>query len=231
MRMGASLALQAPIDQLFTATELNEWALCATLHERDPVRWANVTDALLADYLADADDPAQIIPPVLEETAALSRLDQRAARERRPDIIALIAAAAARGVTPLLDEASLTLGTGRGSQTWPLDALPQPDSVPWSIVEQDSHRCGHGLERQDDDRAAGGCLRPRAWLARRLQLHGRRVHRPRAGRHRAITRVRPARAWCCAIAASRPPSSRRHAAASCVADSRPITPKSRSSPT
>ena len=28
---GASLALAAPIDQLFTATELNEWALCAAL--------------------------------------------------------------------------------------------------------------------------------------------------------------------------------------------------------
>ena len=34
---GVSLALQAPLDQLFTATELNEWALCATLFERDPV--------------------------------------------------------------------------------------------------------------------------------------------------------------------------------------------------
>ena len=55
---GASLALQAPVDQLFTATELNEWALCATLFERNPARWANVTADLLADYLEDASDPA-----------------------------------------------------------------------------------------------------------------------------------------------------------------------------
>ncbi len=80
---GASLALQAPVDQLFTATELNEWALCATLHERDPVRWASVTRRLLADYLADAPDPADVMPPVLDEPAALARLDMPR-RERAP---------------------------------------------------------------------------------------------------------------------------------------------------
>ena len=63
---GMSLALQAPVDQLFTATELNEWALCATVFERDPVRWASVAADLLADYLEDANDPAEVIPPVLE---------------------------------------------------------------------------------------------------------------------------------------------------------------------
>jgi hypothetical protein len=29
--VGASLAIAAPLDQLFTATEVNEWALCAAL--------------------------------------------------------------------------------------------------------------------------------------------------------------------------------------------------------
>jgi hypothetical protein len=38
-RRGASRALPAPVDQLFVATEVNEWALCATLLERDPQRW------------------------------------------------------------------------------------------------------------------------------------------------------------------------------------------------
>jgi UDP-N-acetylmuramyl tripeptide synthase len=131
---GASLALQAPIDQLFTATELNEWAWCATLHERDPARWARVMDALLEDYLADAADPADVIPPVIEEGPALARLTRRAASERRPDIVALIAAAASRGVTHLLDETSLTLGTGCGGQTWTLDALPAPTDVPWHAL-------------------------------------------------------------------------------------------------
>src|SRR6516162_3129037 len=36
---GASLALAAPIDALYTATEVNEWALCAALIERDDAAW------------------------------------------------------------------------------------------------------------------------------------------------------------------------------------------------
>ena len=131
---GASLALQAPIDQLFTATELNEWALCATLFERDPARWANVAAGLLADYLEDASDPADVIPPVLEENAALARLAERAASERRPDVVTLIEAAAARGLGHLLDETTLTLGAGTGSQGWALDALPTMNTVPWAAL-------------------------------------------------------------------------------------------------
>ncbi len=131
---GVSLALQAPVDQLLTATELNEWALCATAFERDPVRWANVTVDLLADYLADAGDPADVIPPVLAEHAALARLAVRAARERRPDIVALIEAASAHRVGHLLDEAKLTLGAGKGGRSWALDALPAIDEVPWDSL-------------------------------------------------------------------------------------------------
>ena len=131
---GVSLALQAPVDQLFTATELNEWALCATVFERDPVRWASVAADLLADYLEDANDPAEVIPPVLEEHAALARLAVRAACERRPDIVSLIEAASARHVGHLLDEAKLTLGAGKGGQSWALDALPAADTVPWTSL-------------------------------------------------------------------------------------------------
>lgn len=132
---GASLALQAPVDQLFTATELNEWALCATAHERDPARWAGVMQALLEDYLADAQDPADVIPPVLDEQAALARLSIRAARERRPDVAALVEAAPVRGVCHMLDETALTLGAGTSSRTWPLDALPAVDDVPWPDLQ------------------------------------------------------------------------------------------------
>jgi cyanophycin synthetase len=126
--------VQAPVDQLFTATELNEWALCATVFERDPVRWANVTADLLADYLEDASDPADVIPPVLEEHAALARLAMRAASERRPDVVALIGAASAHDVGHLLDETTLTLGAGKGSRSWALDALPGIDEVAWDSL-------------------------------------------------------------------------------------------------
>ena len=48
---GASLAITAPYDQLFLATEVNEWALCAALIERDPVRWDHLEETLVADAL------------------------------------------------------------------------------------------------------------------------------------------------------------------------------------
>jgi UDP-N-acetylmuramyl tripeptide synthase len=131
---GVSLAFAAPIDQLFTATEANEWALCAALYEREPARWAGVTDALLADYLEDAVDPADVIPPVLEEAAALARLQKRAAQERRADLRALLAAAAARTVHTMLDDATLTLGTGAGGRSWSLEALPAVDDVDWTSL-------------------------------------------------------------------------------------------------
>jgi UDP-N-acetylmuramyl tripeptide synthase len=131
---GASLALQAPIDQLYTATELNEWALCATLQQRDPGRYANLAAALLEDYLADTADPADVIPPVIEETAALARLARRAAGERSPRLVALLEGARARRLPALLDDVELTLGAGTGARSWPLESLPDAGSVPWSAL-------------------------------------------------------------------------------------------------
>ncbi|MEX0734152.1 MAG: hypothetical protein WD944_01030 [Steroidobacteraceae bacterium] len=77
-RTGASLALAAPADQLFTATEVNEWVLCATLGERDPARSASLIAALAIEQ------PEEAEPPVLEEAGALLRLRHRAAREANP---------------------------------------------------------------------------------------------------------------------------------------------------
>ncbi len=64
---GVSLAITAPLDQLFLATEVNEWALCATLIERDFKRWSQLEEALLAaalDAAADSAAPSVGIPPV-----------------------------------------------------------------------------------------------------------------------------------------------------------------------
>ncbi len=133
---GTSLAVAAPFDQLFTATEVNEWALCASLHERDPARWSGLTEALLAAALEAATDPATVVPPVLEERAALARLEALAAAERRPDLRALIEAAESRGVRHVLDETILTLGAGAGSLGWPLDALPTTADVPWLSLHE-----------------------------------------------------------------------------------------------
>lgn len=125
---GASLALAAPMDQLFTATEVNEWALAASIAERDP----SMREALIAALAAE--QPEESEPPVLETAGALLRLRRRAAREASPRMRALIEAAAARRLPYLTDDEALTLGAGGGSHSWPLAELPDPAAVKWNAL-------------------------------------------------------------------------------------------------
>ena len=128
---GASLALAAPVDALFTATEVNEWALCATLLAQDAARWGGLEAALVAAALEDAAVPDLELVPVLAEAAALRRFARLAAREARPQLRALLAEAAARGLPHALDDELLTLGSGSGGRDFALTALPELDAVPW----------------------------------------------------------------------------------------------------
>ena len=128
---GASLALAAPPDQLFTATEVNEWALCAALSARDPRRWSGLEAALAAAAAEDAAEGETVIAPVLEEQAALRRFTLLAGREARPDLMRLLAAAGARGLPHVLDDELLTLGAGEGGRDFALAALPAGAALPW----------------------------------------------------------------------------------------------------
>ena len=125
---GASLALAAPADQLFTATEVNEWALAASVAEREPARAPALIEALAAEQ------PEETEPPVLETAGALLRLRRRAAREANPRLRALIEAAQSRGLPFLLDDEALTLGAGAGGHSWPLAELPVPATVDWTAL-------------------------------------------------------------------------------------------------
>ena len=133
-RAGVSLALAAPADQLFVATEVNEWALCATLYERDPARWRGLEAGLRAAALAEASDPATVVPPVLQERTALARLARLAAAEARPALVRLVAAADALRLPHVLDEERLTLGAGARGASFALDALPAAAAVPWGLL-------------------------------------------------------------------------------------------------
>ena len=142
-----ALALAAPFDQLFTATEVNEWALCSALVAADPARWRDLQGALVAaarTAVADSSEsaaPAARTPipvafavalPVLEERAAFARFATLSKLEAAPSLRALVAAADARGLLHVLDENHLTLGSGAGGRTWPVDALPDVPHVPWA---------------------------------------------------------------------------------------------------
>jgi cyanophycin synthetase len=125
---GASLALAAPVDQLFTATEVNEWAFAASLAEREPAQAAALIAALAAEQ------PEETEPPVLESPGALLRLRRRAAREADSRLRALVAAAAARRLPWLADDDALTLGAGAGAHSWPASELPDPAMLDWSTL-------------------------------------------------------------------------------------------------
>ncbi len=125
---GASLALAAPVDQLFTATEVNEWALAASIARRDPAQTDNLIAALAAEQ------PEEPEPPVLDEAGALLRLRRRAAREANPRLRALIEAAGSRALPYLLDDDALTLGTGAGGHSWSLPELPEVRSIDWQAL-------------------------------------------------------------------------------------------------
>jgi UDP-N-acetylmuramyl tripeptide synthase len=132
---GASLAITAPCDQLFTATEVNEWALCAALRERDPMHWAGLEDALVAAAVEAADGAAVADPPVLEEAPAFARLRRLADLEAKPALRQLLDAAEARGLPYELDETTLTLGAGVGGHGYPVDDLPAAADVPWGALK------------------------------------------------------------------------------------------------
>ncbi|HEX4495636.1 MAG TPA: Mur ligase family protein [Thermoanaerobaculia bacterium] len=106
---GASLAITAPIDGLYAATEINDWA------------WGAAEAAVLG--LAAPDFPA-----------AVARLRDEIAREANPALIALQAEAASRGVAFLADDHFASVGLGKGSLVWPVRALPEAGDVDWNHV-------------------------------------------------------------------------------------------------
>ena len=81
----ATLGFTAPVDQLLTAREANEWALCATLLERDPVHWSALHEAMRDVVIARARVDAAPPHPAaaLDETAALAHLCQSGGDEAR----------------------------------------------------------------------------------------------------------------------------------------------------
>ncbi|MEA2604732.1 MAG: cyanophycin synthetase [Acidobacteriota bacterium] len=106
---GASLAISAPIDALYPAAEVNEWA------------WAATEAALTGGTPRD-----------LEEVA--ERLRAMIAGEANPALLSLRDAAADHGVSFLWDDDQASVGLGTGSITWPADALPDPASIDWSAI-------------------------------------------------------------------------------------------------
>ena len=103
---GISLAFTAPVDALYAASAINEWAWSACDHE------FNGAEA-----------------PDFQES--LAEIRDAIAEEANPELLELEAQSAARGVTLLWDDDEASLGLGRYSETWPVRELPEPGSLDW----------------------------------------------------------------------------------------------------
>jgi UDP-N-acetylmuramyl tripeptide synthase len=112
---GAALAFVAPVDQLYSATEVNEWAWLASQD-------MSIDDAPMAPGHASTGD----------DDTALATLARLARAEANPGLTALIHECAARGVTYLVDDDAFSIGEGHLGMTWHTHDLPQAVDVPWA---------------------------------------------------------------------------------------------------
>ena len=165
---GVLLAITAPLDLLFLATEVNEWALCASLVERDPKRWSGLQEALVAASAAaeDGASPAPGLHPVIEESAAFTRFERLGSLECRPNLRALVEAAASHGLRLVLDDSELTLGTGAGGRSFPLTAQPAVADVGWDELRDIPTALVTGSNGKTTTvRLLAACARANGWHA------------------------------------------------------------------
>ena len=110
LKGGVSMAFTAPIDALYAASEINEWAWAACDHD-----------------LKGADEPdfAETVTAIRDSIAA----------EANPELIAIEALAAEHGVTFLWDDDEASLGLGCHSETWPVRELPDRRVLEWDTFK------------------------------------------------------------------------------------------------
>lgn len=104
---GASMAISAPMDALYTACEIAELA------------W----DCCVAELLA-------LTEP--DWSARLEELREELAEEQNPELMEIISSAAEHNVLCLTDDDELSLGTGPGVKVWPVRELPATEDLDWN---------------------------------------------------------------------------------------------------
>lgn len=105
---GVTLAFAAPLDALYAATEVAEWAFAAARHALDPAA-----------------------PPPPEFEAELARLRGVIAEEANPTLLRLREEGQRRGLTCLMDDQHVSLGLGSGARSWRVRRLTDPARVRW----------------------------------------------------------------------------------------------------
>ena len=106
---GISVGFEAPIDVLYAATEINDWAF-----EK-------------ARQTLAGDDESGLEPDAC-------KLRDIVAKECNPDLIELMNAAVENDAPFLSDDDHVSIGYGKNSRTWNVNDVPDPDGVPWDLL-------------------------------------------------------------------------------------------------
>jgi hypothetical protein len=102
---GISMAFSAPVDALYAASEVNEWAWAASARQLGT--------------------PIEV--PEFAATVAAIRASM--AEEANPKLLHLIENATKHGKTVLWDDDEVSVGLGNGSETWAVREIP--DDLEW----------------------------------------------------------------------------------------------------
>lgn len=106
-KAGVSLAFSAPIDALYAATSINEWA------------FASCEAKINRTAAPDFDQQFDMIINAIKE-------------EANEPLLALEAAAKLHNVELLWDDDHVSIGLGSGSTTWPCREIPDVSTINWS---------------------------------------------------------------------------------------------------
>lgn len=112
---GATLAFTAPLDQLYCATDINEWAWSSACGEQ-PLH-------------------APGFPDIHDTGLAVRTFHTLAAAEAEPGLLAFIAEAESRRWPVLLDDEVLSIGFGVCVRQWPRQPVPARSLVPAAAAD------------------------------------------------------------------------------------------------
>ena len=106
---GAAIGFTAPIDRLYGATEMNEWAIA------------------VANAVCGGSEP----PPL---TTAVPHIETLLTEEANPAMMALQEASKQHGVPFVWDDDYVSVGMGKHSKTWLSNAIPPVAEVDWQGI-------------------------------------------------------------------------------------------------
>ncbi len=101
---GASFAVSAPVDALYAASDINDWAFEAAQRVLSGQQEPGVEDDAIRFRLAIAEESLPRLPGIREAAGALP---------------------------VLVDTEFVSVGLGRCSETWPIDGLPFANDIAW----------------------------------------------------------------------------------------------------